>query len=171
MTNLRYVRKDIRGIFSALIPAIWCTWPQKMGILDKYNFLNRSVCNTMPCVPTNPSFREYLTNPEGFLDKTIRPMGYKTCHALNSSLDATACAEDCDRFENQKFAKDCKLNNGVFKCCIRRDKAFCNECRFWTKLKKMQEKIDCSGFAAHFRYAPIPQSMDPGATLIRSKRP
>ena len=43
MTNLRYVRKDIRGIFSALIPAIWCTWPQKMGILDKYNFLNRSV--------------------------------------------------------------------------------------------------------------------------------
>ena len=101
-----------------------------MGILDKYNFLNRSVCNTMPCVPTNPSFREYLTNPEGFLDKTIRPMGYKTCHALNSSLDATVCAKDCDHFKKQDFAKKCKETGGLYKCCIHREAADCHECRY-----------------------------------------
>ena len=61
-----------------------------------------------------PSFREYLTNPENFLDKNIRPMGYKTCHVLNSSLDATVCAKDCDRQEKQKFAKDCKKKGGLF---------------------------------------------------------
>ena len=61
------------------------------------------------------SFREYLTNPENFLDKNIRPMGYKTCHVLNSSLDATVCAKDCDRQEKNKFAKDCKKKGGLFR--------------------------------------------------------
>ena len=61
-----------------------------------------------------PSFREYLTNPENFLDKNIRSMGYKTCHVLNSSLDATVCAKDCDRQEKNKFAKDCKKRGGLF---------------------------------------------------------
>ena len=76
------------------------------------------------------SCREYLTNPEGFLDKKIRPMGYKTCHVLNSSLDATICAKDCDRLTKHKFAKDCEVKGGLYKCCIRRDKAFCHECRY-----------------------------------------
>ena len=58
--------------------------------------------------------REYLTDPEDFLDSKIRSMGYKTCHVLNSSLDATVCAKDCDRQEKQKFAKDCKKKGGLF---------------------------------------------------------
>ena len=57
-------------------------------------------------------------------------MGYKTCHALNSSLDATVCAEDCDRLEKEDFATNCKDKGGLYKCCIRRDKAFCHECRY-----------------------------------------
>ena len=57
-------------------------------------------------------------------------MGYKTCHVLNSSLDSTICAKDCDRLKKHKFAKDCKNRGGLYKCCIRRDAAFCHECRF-----------------------------------------
>ena len=62
-----------------------------------------------------PSFREYLTKPENFLDKNIRPMGYKTYHVLNSSLDATVCAKDCDRQKKNEFAKDCKKKGGLFR--------------------------------------------------------
>jgi hypothetical protein len=32
--------------------------------------------------------------------------------------------------EKHKFAKDCKKVGGLFKCCIRRDAAFCHECRY-----------------------------------------
>ena len=55
--------------------------------------------------------------------------GYKSCHSIDS-LDATKCAEDCKEFEKQEFAKNCTENGGLFKCCIRRDKMFCHECRF-----------------------------------------
>ena len=78
-------------------------------------------------------------------------MGYKTCHMLNSSLDATICAKvfallllfslidqifvkDCDRLKKHKFAKDCKNRGGLYKCCIRRDKAFCHECRYQVQI-------------------------------------
>ena len=57
-------------------------------------------------------------------------MGYKTCHALNTSLDASICAKDCERLETHKFAQDCKHRGGLYKCCIRRDAAFCHECRY-----------------------------------------
>ena len=60
----------------------------------------------------------------------MKPMGYKTCHALNTSLDASICAKDCERLEKHKFAKDCKHRGGLYKCCIRRDAAFCHECRY-----------------------------------------
>ena len=98
-------------------------------------------------------FREYLTNPEEYLntqvsqkhrglmvchkktrEKQVRPMGYKTCHALNSSLDSTICAKDCDRLKKHKFAKDCKNRGGLYKCCIRRDAAFCHECRYQAQI-------------------------------------
>ena len=60
----------------------------------------------------------------------IRPMGYKTCRVLNSSLDATVCAKDCDRLKEQDFATKCRDKGGLYKCCIRRDAAFCHECRY-----------------------------------------
>ena len=75
-----------------------------------------------------------MTDPKGFLEKKIRTMGYQTCHVLNSSLDAAICAKDCDRLEKHKFAKECRAKGGFYKCCIRRDKAFCHECRY--RLKK-----------------------------------
>ena len=57
-------------------------------------------------------------------------MGYKTCYVLNSSLDATVCAKDCDRLRKEEFAKRCKNKGGMYKCCIKRDAVFCHECRF-----------------------------------------
>ena len=75
----------------------------------------------------------------------VRPMGYKTCHNLNSSLDSTVCAKDCDRQKKGKFFEECKVSislsflfwfwfskekGGLWKCCIRRDAAFCHECRW-----------------------------------------
>ena len=41
-------------------------------------------------------------------------MGYKTCRVLNSSLDATVCAEDCDRLEKEDFATNCKDKGGLY---------------------------------------------------------
>ena len=73
--------------------------------------------------------RDFLQDKQRYLDTQVRPMGYKTCHLLNTSLDATACAEDCRKFEKQSFAKDCHKQGGFFKCCIRRDAGFCHECR------------------------------------------
>ena len=57
-------------------------------------------------------------------------MGYKTCHAMNTSLDASICAKDCERLETHKFATKCKQKGGFYKCCIRRDAVFCHECRY-----------------------------------------
>ena len=98
----------------------------------------------VPPHPTHPhpfSLREYLPNPTDYLKKNVLPMGYKTCHVLNSSLDATICAKDCERLKKQKFGNDCKKKGGFFKCCIRRDKAFCNECRYiFSQVEKKKKR-------------------------------
>ena len=72
--------------------------------------------------------REYLTDPDAYLTK-LEDSGYNSCHKLNSSLDATICAEKCKKLETGKFAKKCESKGGFFKCCIRRDAVFCHECR------------------------------------------
>merc|ERR1719153_174650 len=74
--------------------------------------------------------KEYLMNKKKELARMVEEEGYKSCHPIDSSLDATECAEDCKKFETEKFGKNCTKNGGLFKCCIRRDKKFCHECRF-----------------------------------------
>ena len=72
----------------------------------------------------------YLTNRRKAMDNLVESYGYKSCHPIDD-VDATKCAEDCEKFEKDKFAKNCTDNGGLFKCCIRRDKfKFCHECRF-----------------------------------------
>ena len=71
----------------------------------------------------------YLSNRKKALDHLKNLVGYKTCHHIDS-LDATKCADDCKRMEEEKFAKNCTDTGGLFKCCIRRDKMGCHECRF-----------------------------------------
>ena len=72
---------------------------------------------------------DYLTNKAAYLDSLVQLKGYSTCHHLDS-LDASKCAKDCEKLENGEFAKNCTTNGGLFKCCIRRDRGSCHECRF-----------------------------------------
>ena len=73
--------------------------------------------------------KEYLENTTGFINSLVKSVGYKTCHPLQS-LNARKCADDCKEQEKSEFAKNCMEGGGLFKCCIRRDKRFCHECRF-----------------------------------------
>ena len=88
-----------------------------------------NVSRYLVILPPAQIHREYLKDPPAYLQTQLMPMGYKTCHILNNSLDASVCADDCKKWEKQKFAKKCAKDGGFFKCCIRRDAAFCHECR------------------------------------------
>ena len=63
--------------------------------------------------------KEYLTSTQGFLQNLTQLVGYKTCHSLGSSTDASKCALDCQAQEKGQFATRCANEGGVFKCCIR----------------------------------------------------
>ena len=73
--------------------------------------------------------KTYLKDKNGTLSSFVKSVGYKTCHSLNSR-DASKCAEDCKNLEKENFATNCTSNGGLFKCCVRRDKRGCHECRF-----------------------------------------
>ena len=73
--------------------------------------------------------KNYLTNKQKVLKSFVEELGYSSCHHL-TSLDASVCAKDCKKLENEKFAQKCRSNGGLFKCCIRRDYEACHECRF-----------------------------------------
>lgn len=71
---------------------------------------------------------KYLNDTETFFDD-LKAIGYKTCHAIDG-YDATPCSEDCDRFQKSKMKEMCDTLKGFLKCCIRRDKANCHNCRY-----------------------------------------
>jgi len=71
----------------------------------------------------------FLQNTTAFLEEMVAIQKYDTCHAI-LGYDASVCAKDCTELENSTFAKNCSDSGGMFKCCIRRDKEFCHECRF-----------------------------------------
>ena len=71
----------------------------------------------------------YLSNPKAYLENLVIRTGYSSCHHLGTSLDTTSCAKDCEKLSQHAFAKNCTAKGGFFKCCIRRDKARCHECR------------------------------------------
>ena len=56
-------------------------------------------------------------------------LGYDSCHKIDK-YDVSKCHKDCKKQEKSKFAKKCKKDGGLFKCCIRRDKEYCHECRY-----------------------------------------
>jgi len=75
--------------------------------------------------------KEYLEDRKTALGNMVdKEIGYKSCHHLGNSTDATECAEDCKKLEKGSFAKNCSDTGGLFKCCIRRDKRGCHNCRF-----------------------------------------
>ncbi|XP_023340610.1 uncharacterized protein LOC111710724 isoform X2 [Eurytemora carolleeae] len=98
---------------------------------------------------------DYTKTAEAFLrDKKAwleneKSKGYETCQALDSSYDASVCQKDCTSQETSDFAKQCSAQGGFFKCCIRRDKANCHECRYCCTLLMCTRKIG-SGFHTDF---------------------
>ena len=69
-------------------------------------------------------FRRFQNDHDIYMEGVLLQSGYKTCHYLGSSLNASNCADDCNKLEKEDFAKDCELKGGLFKCCIRRDAIF-----------------------------------------------
>ena len=73
------------------------------------------------------SAKEYINYKEYVLKRWVKSFGWKTCHHLDF-LDSGKCADDCQRMEEEEFAKNCTSGGGLFKCCIRRAKQGCNKC-------------------------------------------
>ena len=61
---------------------------------------------------------EFLNNTESFLNHQIKNLGYDTCHRIKE-YDVGTCHEDCKRLKKEEFAKKCREQGGLFKCCIR----------------------------------------------------
>ena len=71
----------------------------------------------------------FLKKPRRYLKKTVKNMGYDSCHRVHN-YSAKKCHRKCRKLRKSSFAKNCTANGGLYKCCIRRDKEFCHECRF-----------------------------------------
>ena len=65
---------------------------------------------------TNRSYN-FLTKNKEFLDNWVK-LGHDTCHKIQG-YDAEKCHKDCKKLEKSDFAKECKKDGGLFKCCIR----------------------------------------------------
>ncbi|XP_023347884.1 uncharacterized protein LOC111716641 [Eurytemora carolleeae] len=72
---------------------------------------------------------QFLQDKETFLQRKVETQGFKTCHPIVGN-NASICHEDCKLFENSTFNRQCKSRGGLLKCCIRREKVFCNECQY-----------------------------------------
>ena len=59
-----------------------------------------------------------LRNPKIYLKHIKRELGYDSCHKIEG-IDASRCAQDCEKWERSEFANKCARRNGLFKCCIR----------------------------------------------------
>ena len=61
----------------------------------------------------------FLTNTREFLDNWVT-LGYDSCHKTDG-YDAEKCHQDCKMKEKSDFAKQCRTDGGLYKCCIRSD--------------------------------------------------
>jgi len=74
---------------------------------------------------------EYIKDKKGWLANEAKLQGFKSCHPIQG-LDASVCEKDCQSFlaEDTQLVQKCKAKAGTPKCCIRREKANCHECRY-----------------------------------------
>ena len=59
----------------------------------------------------------FLNHTNEFLGNWVL-LGHDTCHRTHG-YDAEQCHQDCKKLEKSEFAKKCKNDGGLFKCCIR----------------------------------------------------
>jgi len=72
----------------------------------------------------------FLTDKEAYLAKEVKRRGFHNCHPI-AGLDARKCAEECKSLlKTSPLLDHCKKKGGLLKCCVRRDKVFCDECRY-----------------------------------------
>jgi len=72
----------------------------------------------------------YLTNKELYLGKEAKNRGFKNCYPIKG-LDASKCGEECKSLlKTSPLLDHCNKKKGLLKCCVRRDKVFCDECRY-----------------------------------------
>jgi len=81
----------------------------------------------------------FLKAPDHYIKKMVDDMKYDNCYRIRGT-DASKCAADCEESSKSDFAKKCAKNQGLFKCCIRRDKEFCHECRYCCSLSMCTSK-------------------------------
>ena len=60
----------------------------------------------------------FLKAPGLYLKALAQEMAYDSCRRIDG-VNASICATDCDKLAMSYFAKECKINGGLFKCCIR----------------------------------------------------
>merc|ERR1719239_1698379 len=73
---------------------------------------------------------EYMTDKEVYLGKEVKERGFHSCYPI-TGLDARQCAEECKSLlKTSPLLDHCKKKGGLLKCCVRRDKVFCDECRY-----------------------------------------
>ena len=61
---------------------------------------------------------DFIIEPQKKLDNLVESAGYDTCHRIKD-YDVDQCHQDCIKQEQGDFAKECRKNDGVYKCCIR----------------------------------------------------
>ena len=61
---------------------------------------------------------DFLQKPKVFLSNLVQNAGYDTCHRTQE-YDAVQCHQDCQEQEKSNFAKKCRDDGGLYKCCIR----------------------------------------------------
>ena len=60
----------------------------------------------------------FMRNSDAYLKALVKEFKYDTCHRIDG-IDASQCAEDCEKSSRTAFGQDCTALNGTFKCCIR----------------------------------------------------
>jgi len=86
----------------------------------------------------------YMKDKKSFLKKEKIKRGYRRCYPVNG-LDASKCAKDCDEIladPSYPLRRHCDKMNGLLKCCVRREKAYCHECRYCCTLPFCSYKDD-----------------------------
>ena len=60
----------------------------------------------------------FLRNPKIYLKHITSELGYDSCHEIEE-MNASRCAQDCEKWARSEFANECAKKNGLFKCFIR----------------------------------------------------
>jgi len=94
--------------------------------------IHNFTCAGLPQVNENmdKTAARFLKDKDLFLKNLVKMRQYNSCHPIKG-LDASKCADECKSLlKTSPLLEHCNRRGGLLKCCVRRDKAFCHECRY-----------------------------------------